>query len=119
MLYTITGYLFIVLGFWWFISPGRMKLRFTKKIHRRIRRLIWFAFFLLGAFLLQAAREVYGAISKLLIFFGLTATIYGSFLLSRKTRQEVFEFLSRVPEGWWRVFAVLQIAVGLLLLRAR
>lgn len=118
MLYTITGYLFIILGLWWLIKPDRMKRRFTKKLHRRIRRLIWFGFFLLGAFLLQASRDIYGIGSKLLIFFGLTATIYGAFLLNKKTRQEIFEFLSKIPKRWWRVFATLQIVVGLLLLLA-
>ena len=111
----IIGSLFMLLGFLFLVSPERMRTKLRRKGVRKIRRYLFALSVLVGGFLISTAWQYSGILPKVLAALGLIAIFKGFYFLKSKSADVATEWLLVQPALYFRLLALAQIAVGLLI----
>lgn len=116
MLSYIVGSLFIMIGLLFFLYPEGLRRRMRKKALRRIRRYFFAGAVFLGILLISVGWKYEGMFPKILAVAGIIAVLKALFFLKSKTADKVTEWIIEQPVLFFKIFAVCQIALGLVIM---
>jgi hypothetical protein len=116
--------LFIFILAWFLIITGAIFLAQPEKARQQLLgqgfgMLKWPLFFValyLALFLISCVGKIGGIVSLVLIVLGIIVIIKAFFVLRKKVYQKLAAQFARIPIPLLRVFALIQIAVGALML---
>lgn len=112
----IAGTLLILFGVLFLMKPHMMQRRIQRTARRKIRRIIFLAASSVGVMLISAGWSLEGWLPKVLVFVGIVAILKAVFFLRSKSAEKVTEWMAGLPIMYFRLAAVIQIALGLLTL---
>ena len=116
MLVSILGWFWVVTGVIFLIWPNFLKKRLQKKSYKIIRRYLFVVGIFLSVMLISIGLKATGAISKIILVIGLIALIKAVFLIKTKAAERLVEFFLKQPLIMFRLWALVQIAIGVLIL---
>jgi len=116
MLSKILGIIWIILGVLWLVKPRMLKDRLKKKMSRKMRRVVYgfiiiFAFLLIGSVI-----KAHGVTPKIIGIIGMVLAIKAILLITSKTSEKIFDWLTERSLKFFRIWALLILAVGVLLM---
>ena len=115
MLSKIVGAIWIVLGLLWLIKPEGLKNRLKKKLNRRMRRVVFGFILVFGFLMIGSAFKVPGLLPKIIGIIGMIIAIRAIILLMSKASEKMFDWWAERPLIYFRVWALIILAIGLLL----
>jgi len=116
MLVSILGWFWVVTGVIFLIWPNFLKKRLQKKSYKIIRRYLFVVGIFLSIMLISVGLKATGAISKIILVIGLIALVKAVFLIKAKAAEKLVEFFLKQPLMTFRFWALVQIAIGVLIL---
>ena len=116
MLVSILGWFWVVTGVIFLIWPNFLKKRLQKKSYKIIRRYLFVVGIFLSVMLISVGLKATGAISKIILVIGLIALIKAVFLVKAKAAEKLVEFFIKQSLIMFRFWALVQIAIGVLIL---
>ncbi|MFC1780762.1 hypothetical protein ACFLZ8_00675 [Planctomycetota bacterium] len=87
-----------------------------KKAIRKIRRYLFAGAITLGILLISTGCKYEGLLPKILVLVGIIAIFKGVFFLKSRAADKVTEWILRQPLVVFKIFAVCQIILGLLII---
>lgn len=112
----IIGYFLVFFGIFFLIKPALLKNRLQKKAARKIRKYLFLASLILGVMLISAAWKHHGLLPKLILIIGIIFIFKGFYFLKSQSSEKVVEVIIKQPVLYFRIYAALQIAIGLAML---
>jgi len=116
MFSNILGGIFVLLGVLFLLYPEALRRRLRRKAIWKLRRYFFAAAFSLGILLISVGWRHEGLLPKVLMLIGIVALLKGLLLLNSRAAETVTAWILERPIVQLRVFAVGQIAMGLLIL---
>ena len=116
MLVSILGWFWVVTGVIFLIWPNFLKKRLQKKSYKIIRRYLFIFGIFLSVMLISVSLKTTGAISRIILVIGLIALIKAVFLVKAKAAEKLVEFFLKQSLIAFRLWALVQIAIGVLIL---
>lgn len=104
----IVGSIFILLGVLFLLYPEALR--------KRLRRWFFAAALFFGALLVSVGWKQPGLLPKVLVLIGVAAILKGLLLLNSKATEKITAWVLSRPILPLRIFAVAEIAMGLLIL---
>ncbi len=115
MFFRITGSLWIMLGIWWIMRPNNLKRRFTKKLKRSRRKVLFFAIIVMSSVFFSAARYAQGIVANIFLIIGALTILKAIFFFTSKGAGKAIEWWLKKPLWVWRLWAGGFVLIGLLL----
>lgn len=112
----IVGSIFILLGVLFLLYPEALRKRLRRKAVWRLRRWFLAAALFFGALLVSVGWKQAGLLPKVLVLIGVAAILKGLLLLNSKATEKITAWVLSRPILHLRIFAVAEIAMGLLIL---
>jgi hypothetical protein len=112
----IVGSIFILLGVLFLLYPEALRKRLRRKAVWRLRRWFFAAALFFGALLVSVGWKQPGLLPKVLVLIGVAAILKGLLLLNSKATEKITAWVLSRPILHLRIFAVAEIAMGLLIL---
>jgi len=112
MLLRILGWFWILLGILFLLKPGLIKRRLQKKSMKFLRRYIFLLALVFGFLFISASRQLEGMLSTVVMLLGIIAIFKAFFYLKAKAADKIIAWSSRQPLIFFRVIALLYIALG-------
>ena len=117
MITKLIGLLWILIGLWWLIRPQAIQGFFKKKVRKRRFKLFISFLVLFGSFALGLFFKADTLWLKVLVVVGFIA-IFKIFLsVSQKASNKLYDYLSKIPQKYFRIFACLIIILGIIFLK--
>jgi len=116
MFSNIVGGVFILLGVFFLLYPESLRRRLRRKATSKLRRYFFAAALSLGILLISACWRHEGLLPKILMLVGIVALFKGLLFLNSKASEKITAWILERPILHLKVFAVGQIALGLLIL---
>lgn len=115
MFFRIIGILWIILGIWWIMRPQGLKRRFSRKLKKTRRRILFFVIIIISGIFLSAARYSHGIFANILLIIGILGVVKAFFFLTSKASDKIIDWWLEKPLWLWRVWAGGFVLIGLLL----
>ena len=116
MLLKILGWVWIVSGILFFIKPLWFRNRLQKKSYKKIRGILFAIALTLSILLIKAVWGHPGLAAKVVLVLGIGGIIKAFFFLKVKAADTLIEWFIKQPLKVFRLFAAIQIVIGLMLL---
>jgi hypothetical protein len=116
MLSKILGAIWIVLGLLWLIKPEGLKNRLKKKLNRRMRKVVLGFILVFGFLMIGSVFKVPGLFPKIIGIIGMLIAIKAIILLMSKASEKLFDWWAEKPLIYFRVWALVILGIGLMLL---
>jgi len=116
MILTLLGWFYIITGVLFLLQPERMRNKFRKMSLKKLRRICFALALIIGLLLIKSTWGVDGFLAKLFLVFGFIALFKALFYLKSQAAEKVLEWWLNKDISFFRMTAILQIAVGGLLL---
>ena len=114
MLAKIIGLFLIITGVFFLIKPATLQKRLEKKGAKKIRRYLFALMLVVGILLISATWKMHGIIAIIIMIIGIIFIIKGFLLFKVKAAEKFIDWISQQPELYFRIYAVIQISIGLL-----
>lgn len=111
----ILGWLWIILGVWWFFRPTRIRKRFERGFRKRLRWILLVVFVSVAAVVMAAGRQIGGILGTILIVAGIISLIKGLFVLSGKVSDRALDWWGAQPVWVYRLAAAMIFLLGCLM----
>lgn len=116
MLAKIIGWVWVIIGILFLIKPNFLKAKLQKKGIKKIKKLLFGIAIVFGIFLIAASGKIQGFVSIIIMILGIIAIIKGVILLKAKFAEELLDWVSRQPILFFRIIALVYIAIGVVIL---
>ena len=113
MISKIIGAIWLLFGIYWFIRPEALKIKFARKVNKKIKVTVFLFIFSLGAMTAISLWKVSGLIPKIGTVIGLIMAIKAIMLITTKSSEKFIKWWSNRPEVFFRVISVLFIIIGI------
>jgi len=116
MILKIICWIWIISGILFLIKPDMLRNKLRKKSSRKV---MWFLCGLalaIGIFLIKVASSMVGLPGLILKIFGIIAVIKAFLFLNGKFSETIMAWFSSQPISFFRIWAVVQIVIGLTIL---
>lgn len=114
MFFKIVSLLWIALGICWIMRPQSLRRRFTKKVKKTRRKVLFLIALLAGGLFLSAAKYASGLLANVFLIAGVLGVIKGVFFLTSKAADRMLDWWAEKPLWMWRLWAACLVLVGLL-----
>jgi hypothetical protein len=118
MLSKILGVIWILLGVWWLIRPEALKNRLKRKMNRRVRRVVYGFLLVFGFLMIGSVFKTPGLLPKIIGIVGMIIVIKVIMLITSRTSEKVFDWWAERPLIFFRIWALLVLAIGTMLMFA-
>ena len=115
MLAKILAVLWILFGTIWMFNPLSLKNWLQKKMTRRMWRVVFFFLLVFGVVMIGSVLKSPGLMSKVVAVIGLVVSIKAIMFITSKTGEKFVEWLDQRSVLFFRVFAGVIVAVGVML----
>ena len=112
LLKAILGAIWILLGLWWAIRPESLKARLKRKMNRRIKFTVFFFALVFGIMMAGSVFRAHGLTMKVVGVAGLVITIKVIMILTSKASGKVLTWLGERSVIFFRIWALIFIAMG-------
>jgi len=112
----ILGWFLILTGIWMLLRPERARRKFARQSFRYFKFYLLFVALFLGAILVSISARVSGILSLAVLCAGIFFLIKGYFVFKKKAAQKINGWAKTLSVRTLRVYAVVQIAIGVLML---
>ncbi|MEA3489401.1 MAG: hypothetical protein U9R44_03540 [Candidatus Omnitrophota bacterium] len=116
MLSKILGAIWIVLGAFWLVRPQTLKDRLKRKMGRRTKRVVYVFVIVFGFLMIGSVIKAPGLSAKVVGIIGMIITIKAIMLLTSKASLKIATWLADRPLIFFRIWAILFLAIGLMLI---
>jgi hypothetical protein len=116
VLYRALGILWIILGIFWLIWPGAARNRLKRKMGRRLKWVVYAFILVFGVVMIGSIFKAPGLVAKIVGIAGLVLTIKVVTLITTKTSEKAFDWLSERPLFVFRIWGAIILAVGIAML---
>lgn len=116
MLAKILGWIWIITGILFFLKPHMLRNRLQKKSIKKIRKYLFATALGLSSMFLGIAWNSKGILAKIVFVFGIIGIFKSLFLLKAKTSEKLIAWFSKQPLEFFRMWAVVQMGFGVVLL---
>jgi len=113
MLAKILGCLWMLLGVWWFLKPEALRNRLHKKMNRKMRFAIYGFILIFSVMMMASAFKAQGLFLKVVGILGMIIAIKVILLITSKTSEKMFEWLSQKPLIVFRIIALAFFLMGI------
>ena len=117
MLATIAGWIWILTGILFFVSPGVFRAVLTRRSIKHLRRILFAVTLMLSALLIGIAVRADGIIAKIVMAMGIIGIVKAVFFLASRSSEKVIAWFAQQPLNLFRIGAATQILIGVLLLK--
>lgn len=115
MFFKLTGILWIVLGIWWIMRPQVIRRRFSKKVRKTRRKIIFLMAILVATLFFSAAKYTHGALANVFLILAFLGIVKTTFFLTSKGAEKILDWWAEKPLWMWRVWAGCFVLIGILL----
>ncbi|MFC1667497.1 hypothetical protein ACFL0P_06560 [Candidatus Omnitrophota bacterium] len=119
MFFKIISLLWIALGIWWIMRPQGLKRRFTKKVKKTRRKILFLIAIIIAGLFLSAAKYAQGILANVFLIAGILGIIKGLFFLTSKAADKMIDWWAERPLWMWRLWALCFVIIGILFHRIR
>jgi len=117
MFFKSVGILWIVLGIWWIMRPQVIRRRFSKKLRKARRKIIFLMAILVATLFFSAAKYAHGAMGNIFLIAAIIVVAKTVFFLTSKGAEKIIDWWAEKPLWMWRVLAGCFVLIGILLHR--
>lgn len=114
MFSSIAGTILIISGVTLALNPERLKKQLKKKGMRSIKRIVLAAGLSGGALMISLGIEYTGIISKIIAIAGIFIIFKMLYLAKSKSAALIEANIMKIPQVYIRLFAFIQIAIGII-----
>jgi len=111
----ILGLIWMLLGVLWVLKPGTLKNRFQRKLTRKIKFIVYGSVLVFGFFLIASIVKIDGIYGKIIGIAGLLISIKVIMLITSKTTEMMFEWISNRSLLFFRVWGAVLLGMGIVL----
>lgn len=116
MLSKIVGTMWIIVGALWTVKPDWLKNRLARKMNRKMRRIVYVFIMMFGLLLIGSMVKARGILPKIIGIIGIILAIKGILFITSKTSEKMLDWLGERPVKFFRIGAVVILAVGVMLM---
>ena len=116
MIAKIIGVIWVLLGGLWLINPELFRRYLSRKMTRRVRRIV---LLFLAIFLLMTIGSVFkapGMLPKVIGLLALIIVIKGIMFITSRTSEKFLEWVSARSTNTFRIWALFVLFIGIMLL---
>ena len=117
MFFKFVGILWIALGIWWIMRPQVIRRRFSKKVRKTRRKIIFLTALLVAILFFSAAKYAPGALGSIFLIAAVIVVAKTIFFLTSKGAEKIIDWWAEKPLWMWRVLAGCFVLIGILLHR--
>ncbi|MGB2630502.1 MAG: hypothetical protein WBD24_02035 [Candidatus Omnitrophota bacterium] len=118
MLSKLLGIIWILLGILWLVDPQRLKTRLQGKMNRKMKRVVFGFILVFGLLMIGSVFRTSGILPKIIGIAGMVLVIKGIILITSKTSDKIFEWLGSRSLKYFRIWALVLLALGLMMIFA-
>ncbi|MBU1853713.1 MAG: hypothetical protein KJ957_06700 [Candidatus Omnitrophica bacterium] len=119
MFFRIIGLLWIILGIWWIMRPQTLRRRFTRKVKKTRRKLLFLIIILVAGLFLSAAKYTHGILANVFLIAGILGIIKAIFFITSKSAERILDWWVEKPLWLWRLWAACFVLIGFLFQKIR
>ena len=119
MFIKIFGWLWIIAGTLFLLSPQMLKNMLQKKATKRLRKLFFIISATLGGILISVGWRFEGLLAKIVVIIGIIAVFKGLIMLRGKLTDKVIEWSAAQPLIFFRIGGIFWILIGITVLVLR
>ncbi|RKY33577.1 MAG: hypothetical protein DRP68_01945 [Candidatus Omnitrophota bacterium] len=116
MLAKILGWLFIVLGTFFFLKPAFFKKILVRKSIKKVRKLLFLLAITVGILFISASWKMKEFLPKLIMVLGIVIIIKDFFFIKGKISEKLLGWFSKKPLIYFKFFSLIYIVIGVLIL---
>ncbi|NQT94847.1 MAG: hypothetical protein HQ572_00200 [Candidatus Omnitrophica bacterium] len=116
MFLRILGWFWVITGILFLLKPNFLRRRIQKKSIKVVRRYLFLIILFFAIPLIGAGARYEGLLAKIILVIGIVVIIKGFFMLKAKAAGKIMDFLLKQPVIAFRVWALCQIGIGVLIL---
>jgi len=119
MLTKILGIIWIVSGLFWALKPDMLKNRLTRKMGRKMRWVVYGFIIVFGFLIIGSAVKAPGILPKIVGLAAMLATVKIIILITSRTTEKITEWWSAKPVIFFRIWGLLLLTMGIMLMFAK
>jgi len=113
-------HIFITILGWFLIASGSIMLLFPEKARKKLIGMgfgqIKWVILVAAVFLISLLLSIGNKIGNTFAFLGIAGVIFLYFVLKKKAQEKIRVYFAKIPVKFLRVFACIQIVIGILML---
>jgi len=111
----ILGIIWAVLGLLWTIKPEALKVRVSRKMSRKMRRIVFFFILIFSLMLIGSVVKADGLIPKIAGILGMIVMIKSIMLVTSATTEKFTCWWGGRPLIFFRIWGLTVLTIGLML----
>ena len=112
----ILGWFLVITGIIMFLNPEKARKKMAGQGFGQVKGYLLIIALLLGSLLVSAVNKISGILSMIILIAGIFLLFKGYFLLKRKAANKINAWVLKIPIRSLKIYSVIQIAVGALML---
>jgi hypothetical protein len=115
MLSKVLGIATVLIGLLWLAKPQILQNRLKRKMGRKLRFAVFGFIVAFGFLIVGSAFRAPGLLPKIVGIIGLVIAIKGILVITSKASEKMLEWLGERPLSFFRIWATVVVATGVML----